>query len=111
VFGLAKQALIYLTEAWAVELAPQVTVNAIAPGQIEDSELIDTIDPNYKRVLRAQSPLGRLVTRQEIADVILQLCAGPFSSLTGQTLRLDAGWTLPVWDYHVGPVEGPAGQE
>lgn len=108
VFGLAKQALIYLTEAWAVELAPQVTVNAIAPGQIEDSELIDTIDPNYKRVLRQQSPLGRLVTRQEIADVILQLCAGPFGSLTGQTLRLDAGWTLPVWDYHVGPVEGPA---
>jgi NAD(P)-dependent dehydrogenase (short-subunit alcohol dehydrogenase family) len=111
VFGLAKQALIYLTEAWAVELAPQVTVNAIAPGQIEDSELIDTIDPDYKRVLRAQSPLGRLVTRQEITDVIIQLCAGPFGTFTGQTLRLDAGWTLPVWDYHVGAVEGPARKE
>ena len=111
VFGLAKQALIYLTEAWAVELAPQVTANAIAPGQIEDSELIDTIDPNYKRTLRAQSPLGRLVTRQEISDVVLQLCAGPFGTLTGQTLRLDAGWTLPVWDYHVGAVDGPARKE
>ena len=105
VYGLAKFGLIYLTEALAVELAPHVTVNAIAPGQIEDSELIDEIDPNYKRILREESPLKRLVTRQEIADVILQLCVGPFQSMTGQTLRLDAGWTIPTWEYHVGAVE------
>jgi NAD(P)-dependent dehydrogenase (short-subunit alcohol dehydrogenase family) len=105
IHGLAKAALIHLTEALAVELAPHVTVNAIAPGQIEDSELIDEIDPDYKRVLRDESPLGRLVTRQEIADVIVQLCAGPFASLTGQTLRLDAGWTIPTWAYRIGAVE------
>ena len=105
IYGLAKSALIYLTEALAVELAPNITVNAIAPGQIEDSELIDEIDPNYKRILREESPLKRLVTRQEIADVILLLCAGPFGSVTGQTFRLDAGWTLPTWEYHIGPVE------
>jgi NAD(P)-dependent dehydrogenase (short-subunit alcohol dehydrogenase family) len=105
IHGLAKAALIDLTEALAVELAPFVTVNAIAPGQIEDSELIDEIDPNYKRTLREESPLKRLVTRQEIADLIVLLCAGPFSSMTGQTLRLDAGWTLPTWEYRVGAVE------
>ncbi len=105
IHGLAKAALIYLTEALAVELAPHVTVNAIAPGQIEDSELIDQIDPNYKRTLRQESPLERLVTRQEIADMIVLLCTGPFASVTGQTLRLDAGWTIPTWEYRVGAVD------
>ena len=105
IHGLAKAALIYLTEALAVELAPHVTVNAIAPGQIEDSELIDEIDPNYKRILRQQAPLKRLVTRQEIADAIILLCGDPFASLTGQTLRLDSGWTIPTWEYRVGAVE------
>jgi NAD(P)-dependent dehydrogenase (short-subunit alcohol dehydrogenase family) len=105
IYGLAKAALIYLTEALAVELAPQVTVNAISPGQIEDSELIDEIDPNYKRILREESPLKRLVTRQEIAEMILLLCHGPFASVTGQTIAMDAGWTLPTWEYRVGAVE------
>ncbi len=109
IHGLAKAALIHLTEALAVELAPYVTVNAIAPGQIEDSELIDQIDPNYKRILREESPLKRLVTRQEIADVIVLLCVGPFACVTGQTLRMDAGWTLPTWEYHVGAVEWKEG--
>jgi NAD(P)-dependent dehydrogenase (short-subunit alcohol dehydrogenase family) len=105
VYGLAKAALIYLTEALAVEVAPQVTVNAISPGQIEDSELIDEIDPNYKRILRQDSPLKRLVTRQEIADMVVLLCGHPFDAVTGQTIVMDAGWTLPTWDYHVGAVE------
>jgi NAD(P)-dependent dehydrogenase (short-subunit alcohol dehydrogenase family) len=105
IHGLAKAALIHLTETLAVELAPYVTVNAIAPGQIEDSELIDQIDPNYKRILREESPLKRLVTRQEIADMIVLLCVGPFACVTGQTLRMDAGWTLPTWEYRVGAVE------
>jgi NAD(P)-dependent dehydrogenase (short-subunit alcohol dehydrogenase family) len=105
IHGLAKAALIYFTEALAIELAPHVTVNAIAPGQIEDSELIDEIDPNYKRILRQESPLKRLVTRQEIADAVVLLCGDPFASVTGQTLRLDAGWTIPTWEYRVGAVE------
>jgi NAD(P)-dependent dehydrogenase (short-subunit alcohol dehydrogenase family) len=105
IYGLAKAALIHLTEALAVELAPHVTVNAIAPGQIEDSELIDEIDPNYKRILREESPLKRLVTRQQIADMIVLLCGEPFAAMTGDTLRLDAGWTVPTWQYNIGAVE------
>ena len=72
---------------------------------LKDSELIDQIDPNYKRTLRRESPLERLVTRQEIADMIVLLCTGPFASVTGQTLRLDAGWTIPTWEYRVGAVD------
>jgi 3-oxoacyl-[acyl-carrier protein] reductase len=105
IYSLAKAALIHLTEALAVELAPHITVNAIAPGQIEDSELIDEIDPNYKRVLRDSSPLKRLVTRRQITDLILLLCGETLAAVTGHTFRLDAGWTIPTWQYSIGAVE------
>ncbi len=105
VYGLAKAAALHLTEALAVELAPYITVNAIAPGQIEDSELIDTIDPNYKRILRQESPLKRLVTRDQIAGLVLALCGETFATTTGHTFRMDAGWTIPTWQYQIGPVE------
>lgn len=109
VYSLAKAALIHLTEALAVELAPHVTVNAVAPGQIEDSELIDEIDPKYKQILRESSPLKRLVTRQQIADVIVLLCGDTFAAVTGDTLRMDAGWTVPTWKYNIGAVEWKEG--
>jgi NAD(P)-dependent dehydrogenase (short-subunit alcohol dehydrogenase family) len=105
VFGLAKAAVIHLTEALAVELAPSVTVNAIAPGQIEDSELVNEIDPNYKRILRDESPLKQLVTRQQIAGLVLALCGETFATTTGHTFRMDAGWTIPTWQYQIGAVE------
>jgi NAD(P)-dependent dehydrogenase (short-subunit alcohol dehydrogenase family) len=96
IYGLSKAALIHLTECLALELAPAVTVNTIAPGQIEESEEIDLIDPTYKSRLREATPSGKLVTREEIADVVRLLCSGRLPSLTGQTLVLDGGWSLPV---------------
>jgi NAD(P)-dependent dehydrogenase (short-subunit alcohol dehydrogenase family) len=105
IYGLAKAALIHLTESLAVELAPNITVNAIAPGQIEDSELVDELDPNYKRILREESPLKRLVTRQQIAELVLALCGETFATTTGHTFRMDSGWTIPTWQYQIGEVE------
>lgn len=37
--------------------------------------------------------------------LIILLCGDPFASLTGQTLRLDSGWTIPSWEYRPGTVE------
>jgi NAD(P)-dependent dehydrogenase (short-subunit alcohol dehydrogenase family) len=96
IYGLSKAALIHLTECLALELAPEVSVNALAPGQIEESEEIDELDPNYKIALRETTPTRRLVTRLEIAETICLLCSDQLPSLTGQTLVLDGGWSLPV---------------
>ena len=96
IYGLSKAALIHLTEALALELAPEVAVNAIAPGQIEESEEIDELDPTYKSRLRDATPTRRLVTRAEIAETVALLCSDRLPSLTGQTLVLDGGWSLPV---------------
>ena len=96
VYGLAKAAVIHLTESLALELAPEIRVNAIAPGQIQESDEIELIAPGYIAQMTEATPLRRLVTRQEVADAACLLCSDRLPSLTGQTLVLDGGWSLPV---------------
>lgn len=69
VYGLAKAALLHLTEALAVELAPAVTVNAVVPSQIA-SPRTDTLG-DYKARAIAATPLGRLVTQEEVARMVV----------------------------------------
>jgi NAD(P)-dependent dehydrogenase (short-subunit alcohol dehydrogenase family) len=93
VYGLAKAGVIYLTEALALELAPGVRVNAVAPDLIADNE---GMEPAFVRSAVAATPLGRLVNRSEIAELVSLLCGSPaFDSMTGQTLVLDGGRSLP----------------
>jgi NAD(P)-dependent dehydrogenase (short-subunit alcohol dehydrogenase family) len=93
IYGLAKQAVITLTESMALELGPQITVNAIAPGQVEESaEDIGDIDPTFVDRALERTPAGRLVTRAEVASVVAQLCTPAFDMLTGAVLPLDGGW-------------------
>jgi NAD(P)-dependent dehydrogenase (short-subunit alcohol dehydrogenase family) len=95
VYGLAKSALITLTEELALELGPQITVNAVAPGQIvESGPDISAIDPTFVDRAIAYSPAGRLVTRAEVASVIAWLCSPAADLITGHTIPLDGGWRL-----------------
>ncbi|GMQ85630.1 MAG: 3-oxoacyl-ACP reductase FabG [Acidimicrobiia bacterium] len=95
VYTLANAAIITLTEELAVELAPQIGVNAIAPGQIQESleELTDIV-PDWAVQVVAATPRGRLVTRREIADIVVLLCGPLFDSVTGVTLPVDGGLRL-----------------
>lgn len=93
VYGLAKAALIHLTEALALELAPSVTVNAIAPGQIASPRT--DLMPVYKASVIADTPLGRLATEQEVARIALLFCMPEFDFVTGQTMIVDGGRSLP----------------
>ncbi len=96
VYGLVKAALIHLTESLAIELAPEIRVNAVSPGQIQESSEIDQIAPGSLARIAAATPLQHLVTRQEVARAVCLLCSEQLLSMTGQTLVLDGGWTLPV---------------
>jgi NAD(P)-dependent dehydrogenase (short-subunit alcohol dehydrogenase family) len=93
VYGLAKAALIHLTESLALELAPAVTVNAVVPSQIASART-DTMD-SYKRAAIAGTPLGRLVTETEIARLVARLCEPEFDFMTGRSIVLDGGRSLP----------------
>jgi NAD(P)-dependent dehydrogenase (short-subunit alcohol dehydrogenase family) len=93
VYGLAKGAVILLTEELALELGPEITVNAVAPGQIAESGPdISAIDPTFIERAIAHSPGGRLVTRQEVANLIVWLCSPAADMITGHTIPIDAGW-------------------
>ena len=93
VYGLAKAALLHLTEALAVELAPAVTVNAVVPSQIASARTDALAD--YKARAIAATPLGRLVTQAEIARMVVLLCSPAFDFVTGHAIVLDGGRTLP----------------
>lgn len=96
VYTLAKRALVTLTEELAVELAPEITVNAVAPGQIaESAEDIAEFDPTFVERAIDWTPLRRLVTRAEVAALVAELCGPAFASVTGATIPIDGGWRLP----------------
>jgi NAD(P)-dependent dehydrogenase (short-subunit alcohol dehydrogenase family) len=86
-YYVAKAAVIALTEALALELAPdQILVNAIAPGPIVAPENIS--DEEFDQVERA-TPLGRWGGEIEIAKAVLALVDSDF--ITGETIRVDGG--------------------
>lgn len=96
VYGLVKAGVQIITESLALELGPEITVNAIAPGQIYESlPDIEEYDPTFGDRYKARAPLKKLVTRDEVARVIMLLCTPPFDSMTGVTLRFDGGAEIP----------------
>ncbi len=92
VYGLAKSGIIYLTEALALELAPEVNIFAIAPDLIADNE---DMSETLVDQTTAGTPKGRLVTRVEIAKVACALCTPAFEMAAGQTVILDGGRSIP----------------
>jgi NAD(P)-dependent dehydrogenase (short-subunit alcohol dehydrogenase family) len=95
VYGLAKAALLHLTESLAVELAPHVTVNAVVPSQIASART-DRM-PAYKAAAIAATPLRRLVTEPEIARMVALVCSPAFDFVTGRAIVLDGGRSIPVF--------------
>ena len=95
IYTLVKDAMITFTEALAVEVAPAVTVNCVAPGQIaESAEDIAEFDPSFVARAIAATPIGRLVTRAEVAEIIAELCGPRFDAVTGVTIPVDGGWRM-----------------
>ena len=88
VYSVAKSGIAALTRALALELAPAVRVNAIAPGAIawpEDGQF----EPRERERIVASTPLARLGTPEEIARAVHFLATAPF--VTGQVLAVDGG--------------------
>ena len=95
IYTLAKDAMITFTEALAVEVAPEVNVNCVAPGQIaESADDIAEFDPSFVERAIDATPLGRLVTRGEVAGIVAELCGPRFDAVTGVTIPIDGGWRL-----------------
>lgn len=95
IYTLAKAALLTLTEALALELGPEISVNAVAPGQIaESADDISEFDPSFVDRAIDRTPLRRLVTRAEVATIVADMVGPAYDSVTGVTLPIDGGWRL-----------------
>jgi NAD(P)-dependent dehydrogenase (short-subunit alcohol dehydrogenase family) len=96
-FHITKAASDQLVRYYAVKLGPQgIRVNGINPGRIIKDESKDYYQRNerLKKIYEAVSPLGRLGTAEEMANVIKFLCSPGASYVTGQCIVLDGGLSL-----------------
>lgn len=91
IYSAAKAALAMLTQAMALELAPEVRVNAVAPGAI----LWPQPEPPEaaRQALLARTPLARIGTVEEVAEAVRWLLQDA-GYITGHTLALDGGRRL-----------------
>ena len=91
VYSIAKAALHAMTRSLAKELAPEVRVNAVAPGAILWPEAAS--QPEEQRSILERIPLGRTGRPVDIARAVLFLAeSAPY--ITGQILAVDGGRTL-----------------
>jgi 3-oxoacyl-[acyl-carrier protein] reductase len=86
-----KAAVIGLTKVWAREFGRRgVTVNAVAPGFIA-TEMVNTIPESILDGFRAKTPLNRLGTPAEVANLYAFLASEEASFITGATYSVDGG--------------------
>mgnify|MGYP001574785574 FL=1 len=96
-YGLAKAALIYLTKAMAIELAPDnIMVNAVSPGPVETefNRARMEREPGYRESRQSQVPLGRWGKPEEIAQAILFLASTEATYIHGSNLVIDGGYVI-----------------
>jgi 3-oxoacyl-[acyl-carrier protein] reductase len=96
VYSATKAALEALTRVWAAELGPRgVTVNAVAPGAV-DTAMLKAATPRMGgeeavKGMVARTPLGRLGTTSDVADVVAFLASPDARWVTGQVVEVSGG--------------------
>lgn len=94
--GASKAALESLARHLAVEMAPcGINVNVVQAGAV-DTEALKHF-PNREQILKTtleRIPMGRLVTPEDVADVVLLLCSDKARMIQGQTIVVDGGYSI-----------------
>jgi NAD(P)-dependent dehydrogenase (short-subunit alcohol dehydrogenase family) len=91
---VAKSANLGLAKAFAHGLAPDVRVNAIAPGYINTEWVKHISSPSELKEAARTSLLRRMGRPEEVAQLILYLCSDASSYITGQTILIDGGTVI-----------------
>jgi NAD(P)-dependent dehydrogenase (short-subunit alcohol dehydrogenase family) len=93
VYHASKAALIHLTKQLALELAPKVRVNAVAPGVVR-TRLAEALWKEHEEAVSAVTPLGRIGEPADVAAAVAFLASDGASWITGETLVMDGGQML-----------------
>lgn len=94
-YSASKGAVLALTRAMAIELAPyKITVNAVCPGPTYTDMLLEATDAAQREDLTASAPLGRLGQPEDIAGAVLYLASDESDWCTGQAISVDGGMSI-----------------
>jgi NAD(P)-dependent dehydrogenase (short-subunit alcohol dehydrogenase family) len=95
-YSAAKAGVIALTKSGALEYGPTVRVNCVAPGYVRTplTAMFDQYPDAFAEIAKGM-PAGRMGEPAEIAEVILFLACARSSYVTGQTIVVDGGVSLP----------------
>jgi 3-oxoacyl-[acyl-carrier protein] reductase len=93
-YAASKAAVVSLTKLLALQLAPEIRVNAVAPGWMEGDWMVRMLKDKYDDLMarRAKNtPLRRVATPEDVAEVIISLIVGN-RFVTGEIIVIDGGY-------------------
>ena len=93
-YAATKGAVIALTKSLAVELAPNITVNCVAPGWVDTEMAAQPYAGGGRKAIEQTIPLGRVATAEDIAGPIVFLCSPLARHMTGVILNVNGGSVL-----------------
>ncbi len=93
-YAASKGAIVSLTKSLAVELAPAVRVNCVAPGWVDTGMCDLPFAGGGKAAIEAGIPLGRVAAAEDVAGPILFLCSPLARHITGEVLNVNGGSVL-----------------
>jgi NAD(P)-dependent dehydrogenase (short-subunit alcohol dehydrogenase family) len=94
-YGASKGGIIQFTRSLAVELGPEINVNAVAPGFVPGTGMMKEIDKDSRSSswMVANTPVKRPGTPEDIAAAVAFLCSDEASFIAGVTLPVDGGFS------------------
>jgi 3-oxoacyl-[acyl-carrier protein] reductase len=83
-----------LTKSWCAELAPEIRVNAVAPGWVDTDMCVAPFAGDGRRAIEATIPLRRVATPEDIAGSVIFLASPLARHITGEILNVNGGSVL-----------------
>jgi 3-oxoacyl-[acyl-carrier protein] reductase len=93
-YAATKGALIALTKSLAIECAPGILVNCVAPGWVDTDMAAPAFGGGEKERIAGTIPLRRIPSAEEIAGPVVFLCSDLASHVTGEVLNVNGGSVL-----------------
>ncbi len=93
-YAASKGALISATKSWSSELAPEIRVNAVAPGWVDTDMTSEALAGPYRDQVVASIPLQRIATPEDVAGAVLFLSSPLARHITGEILNVNGGSVL-----------------